>query len=157
MPIIFVVLWYPRWVFFISLFLGLLHIGAEYFAQGELNYIPFIRAGMFFFVGYSVAAIQAFRERLIRKLSRKDSELLVLNRIIDFIPDATLVLDNQGKVFYWNKAIEEMSGLPKEEVIGRDDRTYTIPFYGEARSYLLDLLNCPDPELEKKYSLVRKD
>ena len=63
-----------------------------------------------------------------------------LTDIIDFLPDATLAIDRDRRVIIWNKAIEEMTGIPAAEMLGRGDYAYTIPFYGEARPQLMDLV-----------------
>jgi len=33
-----------------------------------------------------------------------------LSDVINFLPDATFVIDGDGKVIAWNRAIEEMTG-----------------------------------------------
>ena len=76
--------------------------------------------------------------------------------IIDFLPDATLVIDRDRRVVAWNRAIEEMTGIPKEEMIGKGDYAYAVPFYGERRPILIDLLFETDVEIEKKYDFVHK-
>lgn len=70
--------------------------------------------------------------------------------IFDFLPDATFVVDQEKKVIAWNRAMEEMSGVPKEEMLGQGDNAYTIPFYGERRNNLLDLIDVDDDELKTK-------
>ena len=55
----------------------------------------------------------------------------------NFLPDATLVIDRQGKVIAWNKAIEEMTGIPVAETVGKGDYEYAIPFYGVRRPILI--------------------
>ncbi|MEN6390194.1 MAG: PAS domain S-box protein [Syntrophomonas sp.] len=62
-----------------------------------------------------------------------------LEQIIELLPDATLVISQAGEVLFWNKAIEEMTGVPKSEMIGRKNNEYAVPFYGEPRSILIDL------------------
>ena len=52
--------------------------------------------------------------------------------IIDFLPDATFVIDMEKKVIAWNRAIEEMTGIPKQDILGNGDFAYSIPFYGDA-------------------------
>ncbi len=79
-----------------------------------------------------------------------------LNDIIEFLPDATFVVDRQKRVIAWNKAIEEMTGVSKKEMIGQGDYAVTVPFYGERRPHLLDLLDKDDPELALKYQHIRK-
>jgi PAS domain S-box-containing protein len=58
--------------------------------------------------------------------------------IIEFLPDATFVLDREGRVLAWNRAIEEMTGILKEDMVGKGDHAYSIPFYGVARPVLAD-------------------
>ena len=72
--------------------------------------------------------------------------------IIDFLPDATLVVDNEGKVIAWNRAIEDMTGVPAQEMIGKGDYEYALPFYGERRPILIDLVRLPCEEIEQNYS-----
>jgi diguanylate cyclase (GGDEF)-like protein/PAS domain S-box-containing protein len=76
--------------------------------------------------------------------------------IIDFLPDATLVIDRDRRVVAWNRAIEEMTGIPKEEMIGKGNYAYAVPFYGERRPILIDLLFETDVDIEKKYDFVHK-
>jgi two-component system, cell cycle sensor histidine kinase and response regulator CckA len=54
--------------------------------------------------------------------------------IIEFLPDPTVVIDHETKVVAWNRAIEEMTGIKKEDIIGKGDHTYAIPFYGKTPS-----------------------
>ena len=71
-------------------------------------------------------------------------------------PDATFVVDKDKRVVAWNRAIEEMTGIRTEEIVGKGDRAYSVPFHGEARPNLLDLLDGRDPEIEKQYRYVRR-
>ncbi len=80
-----------------------------------------------------------------------------LDDIIEFLPDATFVIDADSKVIAWNRAIEEMTGVPKAEMIGKGDYEYTMPFYGERRPILIDLALLPEAELEKrKYDITHR-
>lgn len=58
--------------------------------------------------------------------------------IIEFLPDATFVIDSDKKVIAWNRALEEMVGLPKGQVIGKGDNAYAIPFHGQRVPILID-------------------
>lgn len=60
--------------------------------------------------------------------------------IIEFLPDATFVIDRDKKIIAWNKAMEEITGLTKESVIGKGDFVYALPFYGDRRPTLIDEL-----------------
>ena len=76
--------------------------------------------------------------------------------IIDFLSDATFVIDLEGKVVAWNRAMEEMSSVSKGDMIGQGDHAYTVPFYGERRPQLLDLLDKDDKEITSKYQYVQR-
>lgn len=80
-----------------------------------------------------------------------------LSDIIEFLPDATFVIDENKVVIAWNRAIEEMTGVRKEEVIGKGDYAYAVPFYGVARPILIDLTFLSDGEIESKYDYVKKE
>ncbi|MCX6826881.1 MAG: PAS domain S-box protein [candidate division Zixibacteria bacterium] len=97
---------------------------------------------------------------------RKHSEALILaaqqqmEQVIDLLPDATSVIDQEGKVVFWNKAMEEMTGVAKELMIGRGDYEYTLPFYGERRPALIDLALMSNEnygEIVGKYDFIRQE
>ncbi|MBN1470367.1 MAG: PAS domain S-box protein [Syntrophaceae bacterium] len=79
-----------------------------------------------------------------------------LQDIIEFLPDATLIVDKDNKLIAWNRATEEMTGIPKAAIIGRDHHQASIPFYGEVRPFLMDLVGMDDKELAARYSNVRR-
>ena len=76
--------------------------------------------------------------------------------IIDFLPDATFAVDKAGLVIAWNRAIEEMTGVDRYDMIGQGDHAYTIPFYGVRRPQLLDLLDKDDNEIVSNYQYVQR-
>jgi PAS domain S-box-containing protein len=78
-----------------------------------------------------------------------------LDEIIEFLPDATFVIDTDSKVIAWNRAIEQMTRVSKAEMIGKGE--YALPFYGERRPILIDLALLPDAEFEKrKYDISQR-
>ena len=62
-----------------------------------------------------------------------------LATIIEFLPDATFVVDNARKVVAWNGAIERMTGTNKSDILGRGGYAYAEPFYGKRRPILIDV------------------
>ncbi len=62
-----------------------------------------------------------------------------LDAIIEFLPDATFVIDAGGRVIAWNMAIEKMTGVSKDDMFGKGDYEYAVPFYGYRRPILIDL------------------
>ncbi|HAJ25694.1 MAG TPA: hypothetical protein DCG53_00340 [Syntrophus sp. (in: bacteria)] len=79
-----------------------------------------------------------------------------LTDIIEFLPDAILAIDNDKRIIIWNRAIEEMSGIPAQEMIGKGDYAYSIPFYGEARPQLMDLVLSDNEEISTKYKQIHR-
>ena len=75
-----------------------------------------------------------------------------LNDIINFLPDATFVIDHQGRVILWNRAIEEMTGVKAGHMLGKGDFEYALPFYKERRPILINLVLEPDNEIIKRYT-----
>jgi PAS domain S-box-containing protein len=75
-----------------------------------------------------------------------------LNDIINFLPDATFVIDLDGRVIAWNKAIEEMTGVRADAMLGKGNFEYALPFYKARRPILINLVLEPDNETAKKYT-----
>jgi len=97
-------------------------------------------------------------------VSRKRTEKLAkdterrLYDIINFLPDATFAIDTEGSVIAWNRAIEEMTGVPAREMLSKGTFEYAIPFYGERRPILIDLVSIPDEELSRgRYAVIKKE
>ena len=76
--------------------------------------------------------------------------------IIDFLPDATVVVDTSGTVVAWNRAMEEMTGVPAADMVGCGDHEYALPFYGERRPILVDLVFLPSEELAGRYDHIQR-
>ncbi|MDP3395130.1 MAG: PAS domain S-box protein, partial [Methanoregula sp.] len=80
-----------------------------------------------------------------------------LKEVIEFLPDATLAIDRQKRIIVWNKAIEQMTGIPAAEMIGKGDYAYAVPFYGEARPQLMDLVFEDSEEIAARYPAIRRE
>ena len=86
----------------------------------------------------------------------KDSEQR-LKEIVDFQPDAMLAIDLKAKVISWNRAMEELTGVATEEMVGKDNYEYALPFYGKRRPILVDMVLDSNEDLEKQYSFIKKE
>lgn len=75
---------------------------------------------------------------------------------IEFLPDATFVVDRNQKVIAWNRAIEEMTGVKKEDIIGKGDYAYAVPFHGEPRPVLIDFIFSENREINLKYDFFQR-
>jgi PAS domain S-box-containing protein len=71
--------------------------------------------------------------------------------IINFLPDATLVIDREGRVMAWNLAMEEMTGINTEDILGKGNYEYGLPFYGDRTPILVDLVLKPRKDVEARY------
>lgn len=76
-----------------------------------------------------------------------------LRDIIDFLPDAALVLDANRRVIAWNRAMEDMTGHSAGDMLGRGNFEYALPFYGERIPLLGDRFFTPDLPLPSHYTL----
>lgn len=66
-----------------------------------------------------------------------DTDLLA--ELIEFLPDATFIVDSTRRVVAWNKAIEEMTGTKRSDMLGQGCHACAIPFYGRQRPLLIDV------------------
>jgi PAS domain S-box-containing protein len=91
--------------------------------------------------------------------SRKSTSTtkLLLSQVIDFLPDPTFAIDLKGKVLVWNRAMEDMTGVKAEDMVGKGMYEYSLPFYNERRPILIDLITHPDPDMDNKYTFVRRE
>jgi len=80
-----------------------------------------------------------------------------IQRIIEFMPNPVMVVDNQGRVVFWNRSMERITGMKKEDIIGKGDYEYALPFYGVRRPILVDLVGQWNEEIAKNYLSIRKE
>jgi PAS domain S-box-containing protein len=129
-------------------------IGCLHFASHTLNEIspsdiPPLE-GVTAQIGNAIGRILA--ENQIRELNKE------LAAIIDFLPDATFVIDAKGQVIAWNRAIEQMTGIPKEDMIGKGNDEYSIALWGDPRPLIIDFaLNDDEGEAELLYDVFQVD
>jgi PAS domain S-box-containing protein len=115
-------------------------------ANGER--IPILKSVNPVTIGNRPFLIESFIDLTERK--RMEAEVTESRQlfadIISFLPDPTFVIDNEGKVLAWNRAIEELSGVPAEDIIGKGDHEYSLWQYGKRRPILIDLVLHPDQD-----------
>jgi PAS domain S-box-containing protein len=103
------------------------------------------------------------RERDLEIAVRKKAEESLRNSekrladILDLLPNMTFAIDLEGRIILWNRAAEELSGRKAEDMLGKGNYEHGVTFYGFRRPMLADLVLCPSEELERQYSLLRRE
>lgn len=120
--------------------------------DGVLMDVETTRAGIL--LRHQVRELVFVRDITARKKAEealKESKLELAN-IIDFLPDATLVINNAGEIIAWNKAIEAMTGVNASDMLGKGNYEYALPFYRERGPILIDLTLNPREEILSEYT-----
>lgn len=76
---------------------------------------------------------------------------------IESLPDATMVIDRQGRIMYWNREMVELTGFPAIDMVGRGNYEYALPFYGIRRPILIDMIIDPQVNIETHYMYIHKE
>lgn len=95
------------------------------------------------------------RERKLIEEQLRSAHQKVLD-VIEFLPDATFVIDREKKVTAWNRAMGEMTGVYQWEIIGKGDYAYAVPLYGKKQPVLIDLIGAEDRETKERYDFVER-
>jgi PAS domain S-box-containing protein len=76
----------------------------------------------------------------------------MLAKIIDGSSIPSFVINKQHRVIYWNTALEALSGIKREKVVGTDQQWR--PFYAEKRPAMADLIvdGAPSSEIADYYT-----
>ena len=104
----------------------------------------------------NIVILNDITERKRAEKAIKNSEQR-LSQIVNFLPDPTIVVDSEGTVVTWNQAMENLSGVKADDMVGKGNFEYALPFYGERRPILIDLVKNWDAEYGKKYLSVTRD
>jgi len=106
--------------------------------------------------GMISATVQDVTERTeaLKELQALQSQMAL---IIEFLPEATFVIDAGRRVIIWNRAMEDLTGVRRGEIIGSVDSAVRVSLYGEPGPLLLDFIFEPDEEAESRYTYLTRD
>jgi len=77
-------------------------------------------------------------QHIARDITEKKRVEALLTKIIDGSPIPTFAINEQHKVTHWNTALDSLSGIKKEAVVGTDNQWQA--FYSEKRPVMADLI-----------------
>jgi len=103
----------------------------------------------------NVDLLDQIHERQLAEDALRNSERRLAD-IINFLPDATFVINKSGVVIAWNRAIEKMTGIAAKDMVGKGDYEYSLPFYEERVPSLIDLVLHPDLDHSKRYEGIKR-
>ena len=113
--------------------------------------------------GEPVSQFTELSHKIRQAILQKKTEIALSNSerrlsdIINFLPDATFAIDTDGIVIAWNRSIEEMTGIPAADILGKGGYEYATPFYGNRRPILIDLVFEPDEKIARYYSSISRE
>jgi PAS domain S-box-containing protein len=93
-------------------------------------------------------------QKVIEKALRTTYEKL--QEAVEFMPDPTFIVGREGKVIAWNTAMEVLTGVGSNEVLGSDRYGDALAFLQGKMPVLVDILNLPAHEIIKSWPSVRK-
>ncbi|MDX1708324.1 MAG: PAS domain S-box protein, partial [Desulfobacterales bacterium] len=94
--------------------------------EGDLLDVQINTAPFYDSAGQKVGNIVILNDITERKKAEeaiKNSEQR-LSQIINFLPDPTMVIDNQGMVVTWNQAMENLTGVNTDDMVGKGSYEY---------------------------------
>jgi CheY-like chemotaxis protein len=81
----------------------------------------------------------------------------IISDMISFSLDPSFAIDREGKVVAWNAAMEQLTDTMAGDILGKGDYLYAVPFYGNKRKMLVNLVFEPDEELKhERYMVVSR-
>jgi len=87
----------------------------------------------------SVNGIQTSPQLAARSTESED-DWNQFTRTIETLENPVFAIDKTGVVIAWNKAIEKLTGVSAKDMVGKGNREYAIPFYGEPKPMLVDYI-----------------
>ncbi len=77
--------------------------------------------------------------------------------ITNFLPDPTFAINLKGEVIAWNHAMEQLTDIKAEDILGKGNYEYALPFYGHRRPLLVDQVLKPSEAIEPLYPYIARE
>jgi PAS domain S-box-containing protein len=109
--------------------------------------------------GRIIGVLGTYEDITPRKLAEqamKDSERRLAS-ILSFLPDPTFAIDLEGRVTLWNQAMEAITGVRSEDIIGKGNYEYGLAIYGTRRPLLIDIVRGSNPNNKDLYLRFQRE
>jgi PAS domain S-box-containing protein len=100
-------------------------------------------------ISKDVTDVNRLREELRIKMEK-------LHEIVEFLPDPTFIVDRNKNVLGWNKALEDFTGIKKQDMLGKNAVDRMLSISGTYRPLLTDFLNQSVDKLPSIYTSVKQ-
>jgi len=88
--------------------------------------------------GTAVSTVQAVQAVVAG--AEPEDDWKSFSNTIDALEHPVFAIDKTGVIITWNRAMEQLTGVSSKEMVGKGNREYAIPFYGEPRPMLVDYI-----------------
>ncbi len=78
-----------------------------------------------------------------------------ISGVVDFMPGATLAADRKGEIIAWNPAIESLTTIRAQEIIGKTTSEVAGLIFGKGYRLLIDFILGKSEKLEKEFPGAR--
>lgn len=133
----------------------------------ELAAIEALNNGADFFLQKGDDPKNQFRElvHMIRQAKERRSvgkslgtSQRIISDIMTFTPEPMMAIDREGIIIAWNPAMEELTGVTSDIMVGKTDKAYSELFFGKKWPMPIDLIFSPDSELASwNYNIVSRE
>lgn len=103
-------------------------------------------------------ALKVFTPALKRTQVRTGLERswLPLSDVFDFLPDPAFVIDTGGTIILWNKALEDLMGIPRGSMLGKNGSENGVSLYRSRQPSLADLVLDRKADAGQTYSNLER-
>jgi len=77
--------------------------------------------------------------------------------VIDFFPDALFIVDSQKNVIAWNRVMEKLTGISRENIVGRSGYARALQHVDSVHPVLIDLIDEPDEKILHHFPEVKRE
>ncbi|OPY47004.1 MAG: Bacterioopsin transcriptional activator [Methanosaeta sp. PtaU1.Bin028] len=95
-------------------------------------------------------------ERKQAEQDLKESRQL-MSDLISFLPDAIVAIDLDGRITFWNRAMEALTGVESKYMLGKRNYEHSLPFYGMRRPILIDMVLRSYQDMEGEYIRFQRE